>query len=49
MAQFAHNNSKIADSSNTFFELNYDFYYQVSYEENINLQLQSKTTNKLAI
>lgn len=49
MGEFAYNNAKNASSSHTVFELNCNFYPQVSYKKDIDSWSQSKAVNKLAI
>ena len=48
MAKFAYNNTKNASTGFTPFELNCKYHLQVSYKEDLNLRLQSKTVEKLS-
>ena len=47
MAQFVYNDTKNASSSHTTFELYYGYYFQLSYEKNIDSYSKFKLTNKL--
>ena len=48
MAKFAYNNVKNAITSHIPFKLNYDFYPQVSFKDNLNLCSRSCYANELA-
>ena len=48
MAEFAYNNAKNASTRHTFFELNYGYYPQVSFEENVNPYSKSKSADELS-
>ena len=48
MAEFAYNNANNASTNFTPFELNCGYYPRISYKENLNLCLQSKTAEKLS-
>ncbi len=48
MAEFAYNNTKNASIDHILFELNYEFYLQVLFKEDIDPCLRSYSTNKLA-
>ena len=48
MAEFAYNNAKNASTGHTLFELNCRYYPWVSYKENLNLHLKSKTAEELS-
>lgn len=49
MAKFANKNTKNASISHTFFELNYKYYYQILYKEDINSYSKLKSANNLLI
>lgn len=49
IAEFAYNNAKTANIRHTFFELNCDFYLQVSYKKKLKSQFKLKVAKKLAI
>ena len=48
MAEFTYNNAKNASISQTPFELNCGYHLHVSYEENFNPRLKSKTAEELS-
>ena len=48
MAEFAYNNAKNASTGHTLFELNYEYYPQVSYKEDLNLRSKSKIAKDLS-
>lgn len=48
MTEFAYNNTKNANTYYTSSELNCGYYSCISYEENINLRLKSKSVEKLS-
>ena len=48
MAKFAYNNTKNANTSHTFLQLNCSYHPHVSFKKNTNLHSQLKTTNKLS-
>ena len=48
MAEFAYNNAKNANTDHTSFELNYDYYSWMLYEEKVNPNSQSKSADKLS-
>ena len=48
MAEFTYNNAKNASTGHIFFELNHGYYLCVSYEEDLDLHLKSKTTEELS-
>ena len=48
MAEFAYNNAKNASIGFTLFELNCGYYPWVSYKEDLNPRLQSKTAEELS-
>ena len=48
MAKFAYNNAKNASIVHTPFELNFDYYCQMLYEEDVNPRFQSKSADKLS-
>ena len=48
MAEFAYNNAKNACNGNTSFELNCGYHPYVSYEEDLNPHLKSKTAEELS-
>ena len=47
MAKFAYNNVKNASINHTPFKLNYNFYSQASYIEDVDFHFLSKSTDKL--
>ncbi len=47
MAKFAYNNAKNASTSHTPFELNYGYYSRISFEEDVDSRLRSRSANKL--
>ena len=47
MAEFTYNNAKIVKIGHTPFELNCEYHFQVSYEEDINPHFKFKSANKL--
>lgn len=49
MAEFAYNNTKNANIGYMFFELNYEYYLQISYKKDINSHLKSNTIDELLI
>lgn len=49
MAKFAYNNMKITSTSHISLELNYSFYPQVSYKEDVDYCSQLNMATKLAI
>ncbi len=48
MAEFAYNNAKNASTSDTFFELNGSYHLRVSFKEDVDSRLRSRSVNKLA-
>ncbi len=48
MAEFAYNNVKNASTDHTPFELNYNYHPRVSFEEDVDPRLRSRSANKLA-
>ena len=48
MAKFAYNNAKNASTGHTPFELNCEYYPQLSYEEDIDSCSKSKSTDELS-
>ena len=48
IAEFAYNNAKNTSTGHTPFELNYGYYPQMSYKEDVDLGFQSKSVNKLS-
>ena len=48
MAKFAYNNAKNSSIGHTSFELNYWYYPQMFYKENINPRCNSKSTDELS-
>ena len=48
MAKFAYNNTKNASTDYTFFELNCGYYSYVSYKEDFDPRLKSRTAKKLS-
>ena len=48
MAEFAYNNAQNASTSHTSFELNFGYYFRVSFKKEINLHLRSCSIDKLA-
>lgn len=48
MAKFAYNNAKNVSIVHTLFELNYEYYPRISFEDKTNLLSRSFSTNKLA-
>ena len=48
MAEFAYNNTKNASTGHTLFELNGGYYPRVSYEEDLDPRLKSKTAEELS-
>ena len=49
IAKFTYNNTKNINTSHTPFELNYSYYFQILYKEEINPLLNFKTANKLLV
>ena len=49
MVEFAYNNAKNASSGYTPFELNYGYYFRMSYKDNIDPCSKSKSADKLLI
>ncbi len=49
MTEFAYNNTKNTSTSHMSFELNCGYHLYVSYEENVDLYSQLKSTDELAI
>ena len=47
MAEFTYNNAKNASTGHTSFKLNYSFYPQVFFKDNVNPCSRSYSTNKL--
>ena len=47
MAEFAYNNAKNASTGYTFFELNCNYYFQMSYKNDVNSCSKSKLADKL--
>ena len=47
MVEFAYNNTKNASSGHTPFELNCDYHFWMSYEEDVNPYSQSKLADEL--
>ncbi len=47
MAEFAYNNTKNASTGHTSFELNYGYCPRVSFKEDVDSCLRSRSTNKL--
>ena len=48
MAEFVYNNAKNASTDYTFFELNCGYHLRVSYKEDLDPHLKSKTAEKLS-
>ncbi len=48
MAEFVYNNTKNASTEYTSFELHYSYHPRVSFKENIDPYLRSRSANKLA-
>ena len=48
IAEFAYNNAKNASTGYTSFELNYGYYLCVSYEEDLDPRLKSRTVEELS-
>ena len=48
IAEFAYNNAENTSTSYTSFELNCGYHLWVSYKENLNSRLQSKTAEELS-
>ncbi len=48
MVEFAYNNAKNTSTGHTLFELNYGYYYRVSFKKDIDPHSKSRSTNKLA-
>ncbi len=48
MAEFAYNNTKNASTGHTLFKLNYGFYSFILFEENVDPNFRSYSSNKLA-
>ena len=48
ITKLAYNNAKNANTSHTFFKLNYKYYLYISYEEDLNLCSKLKTAKKLS-
>ena len=49
MAEFAYNNAKNASTGHMPFELNYGYYPQMSYEEDVDPCSQSKSADELLV
>ena len=49
MAEFPYNNTKNANTGQTFFELNCQYYPRVSFEDNTNSRTKSHLAEELAI
>ncbi len=47
MAEFAYNNAKNANTRHTPLELNCGYHLRVSFEENVDLCLRSRSANEL--
>ena len=47
MAEFAYNNIKNANTGHTLFELNYGYYFYVSYKEDLDSRSKSKIVKEL--
>ena len=48
MAEFAYNNAKNASIGHILFELNCGYHFKVSFKEDVDLYLKSRSANKLA-
>ncbi len=48
MAKFTYNNAKNTSTGHTLFELNCDYHPRVSFKEDVDPRLRSRSTNKLA-
>ncbi len=48
MAEFAYNNAKNTSTGHTPFELNCGYYLRVSFEEDVDLHLRSRSANEQA-
>ena len=48
MMEFAYNNAKNASTGHTSFELNCGYHFRVSYKENLDPRLKSKTAEELS-
>ncbi len=48
MAEFVYNNAKNASTGHTPFQLNCGYHPRVSFKEDFNLRLKSRSANKLA-
>ncbi len=48
MVEFAYNNAKNTSTGHTPFKLNCDYHPKVSFEEDVNPRLRSRSANKLA-
>ena len=48
MVEFAYNNAKNVSTGHMLFELNFGYYFRVSYKEDINPRSQSKSADKLS-
>ncbi len=48
MAEFAYNNAKNTSTGHILFELNYDYHPRVSFEEDVDPYLRSRSANELA-
>ncbi len=49
MIEFVYNNAKNASTNHMFFELNYGYHSQISYEEDVNPRFQSKSIDNLVL
>ena len=47
MIEFTYNNAKNASSGHTSFKLNYSYYFQISYKEDVDFHSKSKSTGDL--
>ncbi len=48
IAEFAYNNTKNTSTSQTSFKFNCDYYPRISFEEDVDPRLRSRSANKLA-
>ncbi len=48
MAEFAYNNAKNASTGHTPFKFNYGYHFRVSFQEDVNPRLRSRSAKKLA-
>lgn len=48
MIEVAYNNAKNVRTGHTLFDLNYVYHFRVLFDKNINFQLKSRFTDKLA-